>query len=42
MQRRRDAEIIDEKIIENKVATTIIDVAIEVHKTLGRAGLLER
>lgn len=38
---RRDAELIDENLIENKISAFIIDAAIEVHKVLGGPGLLE-
>ena len=40
-QRRRDAELIDENLIENKISAAVIDAAIEVHKILGGPGLLE-
>jgi GxxExxY protein len=37
----RGAELIDERLIENKITDRIIAAAIEVHKTLGGPGLLE-
>ena len=40
-QRRKDAELIDENLIENQITASIIDAAIEVHKILGGPGLLE-
>jgi GxxExxY protein len=39
--RRGDAGLIDEGIIENQISASIIDAAIEVHRTLGGPGLLE-
>lgn len=36
-----DAGKIDESLIENQVSASIIDAAIEVHRTLGGPGLLE-
>lgn len=39
--RRKDAELIDESLIENKVSASVIDAAIEVHRVLGGPGLLE-
>lgn len=38
---RKDAESIAEDLIENKITFSIIEAAIEVHKTLGGPGLLE-
>jgi len=40
-QRRRDAEIVNENLIENQVSASIIDAAIEVHRVMGGPGLLE-
>ena len=40
-QRRGGAELIDDRLIENKITDRIIAAAIEVHKTLGGPGLLE-
>ena len=40
-RRRRDAELIDESLIENQISACIIEAAIEVHKVLGGPGLLE-
>ena len=37
----RDAELIDKSLIENKITSSIIEAAIEVHRTLGGPGLLE-
>lgn len=39
--RRRDAETLDHNLSENKLTASIIDAAIEVHRTLGGPGLLE-
>jgi len=39
--RRGGAELIDESLIENKISSSIIDAAIEVHRVLGGPGLLE-
>lgn len=39
--RHGDAGRIDESLIENQVSASIIDAAIEVHRTLGGPGLLE-
>ena len=39
--RRRDAELIDESLTENKISASVIDAAIEVHRVLGGPGLLE-
>ena len=39
--RRKDAGLIDESLIENKVSASVIDAAIEVHRVLGGPGLLE-
>ncbi len=40
-QRHRDGEIIDKSLIENKITSSIIEAAIEVHRILGGPGLLE-
>ena len=40
-QRHRDAELIDKGLIENSITSSIIEAAIEVHRTLGGPGLLE-
>jgi GxxExxY protein len=39
--RRGGAGLIDENLIENKISSSIIDAAIEVHRVLGGPGLLE-
>ena len=39
--RRRGAETLDHNLSENKLTASIIDAAIEVHRTLGGPGLLE-
>lgn len=38
---RGDTGKIDESLVENKLSSSIIDAAIEVHTTLGGPGLLE-
>ena len=38
---RKDAELIDRSLIENKLTSSIIEAAIEVHRVLGGPGLLE-
>lgn len=40
-RRHGDAGLIDESLIENQISASIIDAAIEVHRTLGGPGLLE-
>ena len=40
-ERRGDAGLIDESLIENKISASVIDAAIEVHRVLGGPGLLE-
>jgi GxxExxY protein len=40
-RRRGGAELIDESLSENKLTSSIIDAAIEVHRVLGGPGLLE-
>jgi GxxExxY protein len=37
----RDAELIDRSLTENRLTSSIIEAAIEVHKILGGPGLLE-
>jgi hypothetical protein len=39
--RRKDTELIDASLIENKISASVIDAAIEVDKVLGGPGLLE-
>jgi GxxExxY protein len=39
--RRKDAGLIDESLLENRISASVIDAAIEVHRELGGPGLLE-
>ncbi len=38
---RRDAEVLDANLFDNKITASVIDAAIEVHRILGGPGLLE-
>ncbi len=40
-RRRGGAGLIDERLIENKITSSIIAAAIEVHTVLGGPGMLE-
>ena len=40
-RRHGGAGLIDESVMENKLTSSIVDAAIEVHRVLGGPGLLE-